>query len=140
MELSKSLSIPILEEYLRNYTDQNQTNWNNWIPYAMFVFNTIPHCSAKCSPLKLLSNYTQFFILLWRLLNIFMCTTPVFLYTIASENLIKQKQNSKNYYDKNRWRLVLFKVNASRKKTYTLIFYIKTLRCLMELGYLCYLC
>ena len=99
-----------LGEYLRNYTDQDQTNWDNWLPYAMFVYNSTPHSSTKFSPFKLLYDYEP-------TLPSSIQRTPDPLYnyedysqelrarlqssyTIARENLVKQKQNSKTYYDK----------------------------------------
>ena len=32
----------VLVEYLRCYILENQTDWDKWIPYATFVFNTTP--------------------------------------------------------------------------------------------------
>jgi len=30
----------VLTEYLRNYVREDQTNWDEWVPYAVYVYNT----------------------------------------------------------------------------------------------------
>jgi len=32
-----------LAEYLRHYVGEDQTDWDEWIPFAMFTYNTTPH-------------------------------------------------------------------------------------------------
>jgi len=32
-----------LAKYLRHYINEDQTDWDEWIPYAMFTYNTTPH-------------------------------------------------------------------------------------------------
>ena len=39
-----------LTEYLRHYIASDQTNWDEWIPFAVFVFNTTPHTCTKLTP------------------------------------------------------------------------------------------
>jgi hypothetical protein len=36
----------ILVEYLRCFILEDQSNWDKWLPYATFVFNTTPHSST----------------------------------------------------------------------------------------------
>jgi len=35
----------VLVEYLRCFISEDQSNWDKWLPYATFVFNTTPHTS-----------------------------------------------------------------------------------------------
>ena len=35
-----------LAEYLRHYINAEQTDWDVWIPYAMFAYNTTPHTAT----------------------------------------------------------------------------------------------
>jgi hypothetical protein len=44
----------VLVEYLRCYIEEDQTDWDKWIPYATFVFNTTPHSHTGFTPHKLL--------------------------------------------------------------------------------------
>jgi len=44
----------VLVEYLRCYILENQTDWDKWIPYATFVFNTTPQSSTGYTPHELL--------------------------------------------------------------------------------------
>jgi len=41
-------------EYLRCFILENQTDWDKWITYATFVFNTSPHSSTGYAPHELL--------------------------------------------------------------------------------------
>lgn len=42
-----------LAEYLRHYVANDQSDWDEWLPYAMFVYNTTPHTSTKFTPFEL---------------------------------------------------------------------------------------
>nr|CAI5865053.1 unnamed protein product [Callosobruchus analis] len=99
-----------LADYLKHYINNDQTDWDKWIDFAMFSYDTTIHTSTKFSPHELLfgnkpnipSNIQQ---------------TPEFRYTydnyldelksklqkshqIARENIIKSKETNKLYYDR----------------------------------------
>ena len=42
-----------LAEYLRHYINEDQTDWDEWIPYAMFTYNTTPHTATGYTPFEL---------------------------------------------------------------------------------------
>lgn len=99
-----------LINYLKNYINEFQTDWDNWLNFAIFSYNTTVHTSTKFSPFELVfgnkaripSHLTQ---------------DPIFKYTyddyideltlkfqkshqLAKENLIKSKLYNKTIYDK----------------------------------------
>jgi len=43
-----------LGEYLRHYVDADQQNWDTYIPYAMFIYNSSEHQSTGKQPYALL--------------------------------------------------------------------------------------
>lgn len=43
-----------LTEYLRHYINKDQTNWDEWIPFAMFTYNTTPHTATGYTPFELI--------------------------------------------------------------------------------------
>lgn len=98
-----------LKDYLKNFINKEQNNWDIYVPSAMFCYNTSIHSSTHFSPYELIfgnksdtpSTITQ---------------KPEFKYTyedyrdhlkyklnrsfeIARENIIKSKNQSKKYYD-----------------------------------------
>lgn len=99
-----------LAEYLKNFIDQNQTDWDTWLPFASFSYNTTPHSTTKFTPYELVfGNKPE----IPSSLN----QTPEFHYTydtymdnlkyrlqksneIARNNIIGSKQTSKASYDK----------------------------------------
>lgn len=42
-----------LAEYLRGFIQEDQTDWDTWLPYAMFAYNTTPHTATKMTPFEL---------------------------------------------------------------------------------------
>jgi IS30 family transposase len=40
----------VLVEYLRCFILEDQSNWDRWLPYATFVFNTTPHTTTGFTP------------------------------------------------------------------------------------------
>lgn len=122
-----------LAEYIRHYTTNDHSDWDIWLPYAMFIYNTTPHCSTGFTPFKILYGYEAE-------LPSSIKNTPNPLYNyddyvqelrarlqstykVARDNLIKKKQDSKETYDKGTKQLklevgdlVLLKISATRKK------------------------
>ncbi|KAG8239058.1 hypothetical protein J437_LFUL018865 [Ladona fulva] len=43
-----------LVEYLRHFISEDQSNWDDWIPYAIFVYNTTPHTATGFTPHELM--------------------------------------------------------------------------------------
>uniref|UniRef100_A0A2S2NY96 RNA-directed DNA polymerase n=1 Tax=Schizaphis graminum TaxID=13262 RepID=A0A2S2NY96_SCHGA len=100
----------MLVEYFRHYVDENAKNWDDFIPYAMFTYNSTIHSSTKYQPYELVFghpvkvshtfsrkpqpcyNYEDYTFELRRKLQ------DAFL--IARENLIDSKEKSKTVYDK----------------------------------------
>jgi hypothetical protein len=44
----------ILVDYLKWYILEDQYDWDKWLPYAIFVFNTTPHTKIGFTPHELL--------------------------------------------------------------------------------------
>jgi hypothetical protein len=43
-----------LTEYLRHFIAEDQSNWDEWISFATFVYNTTPHTATKFTPHELM--------------------------------------------------------------------------------------
>ena len=102
----------VLVEYLRFYILENQIDWDKWIPYATFVFNTTPHSSTGYTPHDLLFGRKA------NIPGILQKETPEIIYNyesyvqelqsrlqscyeVARSNLKINKEKSKEYYDRN---------------------------------------
>jgi transposase InsO family protein len=102
----------VLVEYLRCYILEDQTDWDKWISYATFVFNTTPHSSTgftphevrfgrkpnipgvlQREPPEIRYNHERYVQELQTRLQ--SC------YEIARSNVRAKKEKSKEYYDKN---------------------------------------
>lgn len=101
----------VLGDYLRSYANKDPTNWDSWVDYAVFCYNTTPHTATQYSPYEILFgfkpeipssltksvdpvyNYDDYVIELKARLQTG--------YQVIRENLIKAKMKSKTYYDKN---------------------------------------
>ncbi|KAL4152675.1 hypothetical protein QTP88_000508 [Uroleucon formosanum] len=100
-----------LTEYLRHYVDKKLNNWDEYLPYAFFVYNSTEHTSTGYQPYSLLFgrrleipiklshepepryNYdNNYFDLKQKMQE---------SHKIAKENLIKRKVKSKQIYDNN---------------------------------------
>jgi hypothetical protein len=101
----------VLVEYLRCYILEDQSDWDKWLPYATFVFNTTPHSSTGFTPHELLFGRKP------NIPGMLQKETPEIQYTydnyvkelqarlqssyeIARSNLQVKKKKSKEYYDR----------------------------------------
>ncbi len=100
-----------LTEYLRHYVDKKLNNWDEYLPYAFFVYNSTEHTSTGYQPYSLLFgrrleipvnlshepepryNYDNYYFDLKQKMQE--------SHKIARENLIKRKIKSKQNYDSN---------------------------------------
>ena len=41
-------------EYLRCFCNPRGNNWDKWLPFPCFVYNTTPHTMTKCTPYEVL--------------------------------------------------------------------------------------
>lgn len=98
-----------LAEYLKHYVNDKQTDWDKWIDFAMFAYNTSIHTSTQFMPFELVFGVKP---------NIpsSLTAAPEFKYTyddyvgelkmklqksneIARNNIQKSKEINKKYYD-----------------------------------------
>jgi len=42
-----------LVEYIRHFINDEQSDWDEWVPYAMFAYNTTPHTATGFTPFEL---------------------------------------------------------------------------------------
>lgn len=100
-----------LAEYLRHYTNERQQNWDEYLPYGMFVYNSSIHLTTGYQPYELIYerpvevshslnqspqpcyNYDDY--------NIEMRQKFQESHEIARRNIIKHKEKSKTNYDQN---------------------------------------
>jgi hypothetical protein len=47
----------VLAEYLRHYVNEDQRNWDVWVPYAMYVYNTTEHSATGYTPFELVYGF-----------------------------------------------------------------------------------
>ncbi|KAL6418148.1 hypothetical protein ACFW04_012311 [Cataglyphis niger] len=46
-----------LVEYLRHCINKDQKDWDEWIPFAMFTYNTTPHIVTRYTPFELVYRH-----------------------------------------------------------------------------------
>ena len=101
----------VLVEYLRCFILEDQSNWDKWLPYASFVFNTTPHTSTGFTPHELLFRRKPNIPgVLQRELPDTQYTYDNYVkelqsrlqssYQTARSNLESHKERSKEYYDR----------------------------------------
>jgi hypothetical protein len=100
----------VLAEYLRHYVNEDQTNWDDWVPYAMYVYNTTVHSATGYTPFELVYGFQS-------TLPSTLHETPNPQYSyddyvlelkgrlqtaheVARQKLITAKEKSKEYFDK----------------------------------------
>jgi len=44
----------VLAEYLRHYVSEDQANWDSWVPFATYVYDTTEHSATGLTPFELL--------------------------------------------------------------------------------------
>jgi len=102
----------VLVEYLRCFILEDQSNWDKWLPYATFVFNTTPHTATGFTPHELMFGRkpnipgllqkeppeTQYAYDSY--IKELQCRLQS-SYQAARVNLESQKERSKEYYDRN---------------------------------------
>jgi len=49
----------VLTEYLRHYVCEDQTNWDEWVPYAVYVYNTTAHTTTAYTPFELVYGFSS---------------------------------------------------------------------------------
>lgn len=98
-----------LSNYLRNFASDDPNNWDTWVPFAMFCYNSTPHTVTQFMPFELLFGHKP------QIPSSFL-KSPEPLYTyddyakelkyrmqksneIAKENINKSKEKSKLHYD-----------------------------------------
>ena len=100
-----------ISEYFRSYANKSQTDWDSWIPFAMFTYNSTIHSATKYTPHELLYGYKAKMPSSLQnnsLINFNYDTLAneiksrfKYSHQLAKENIQKNKQISKQYYDKN---------------------------------------
>lgn len=99
-----------LADYLKHFINENQTDWDNWLEFSMFSYNTSVHTSTKFSPYELLFGHQATLPSSLTKPTEFKYTYDDYLSEItlkmqksqelARENLIKSKEVNKRSYDK----------------------------------------
>jgi hypothetical protein len=121
----------VLVEYLRCYILENPNDWDQWISYATFVFNTAPHTSTVFTPHELLFGRKPNIPGLLKKepvqvrYNYDNCVQELeprlhSCYEVAKTNLHAKKERSKEYSQKHkcsvvrsRWGVVTWRKNSS---------------------------
>lgn len=103
-----------LMNYLSHYVNKEQTDWDTWVPFALFAYRSTPHSTTGFSPFLMVHgrepelpselkfneersipvNYSKDDYVE----DVARRLTAVF--QLARENIIKRKDKSKTYYDK----------------------------------------
>ena len=47
----------VLTEYLRHYVREDETNWDEWVPYAVYVYNTTVHATTAYTLFELVYGF-----------------------------------------------------------------------------------
>ena len=99
-----------LLDYIKHYTEQYKTTWDNWIDFAMFSYNTTPHTVTQFTPYELVFGRKP------NLPSLLTSTSePIYTYEdyltelklklshvfdSARGHIISYKERNKTYYDK----------------------------------------
>jgi hypothetical protein len=100
----------VLGEYLWRYVKEDQTNWDEWVPFAAYVYNISEHSATGHIPFELVFGHTSSLPSALR-----SEPSPQYKYDdyvseqkgrlqtahhVAKNSLIARKVRSKDYYDK----------------------------------------
>jgi hypothetical protein len=47
----------VLAEYLRHYIREDQINWDEWVPFTMYVYNTTEYSTTGYTPFELIFGH-----------------------------------------------------------------------------------
>ena len=102
----------LLAEYIKQYTNKNKGDWDDYLELAMFSFNTSVHSGTNYTPYELvfgsearlpsqrpLAQHEQLPTYQDYLKNLIIRLTQIRKF--AHDNLVESKIKSKNHYDKN---------------------------------------
>lgn len=99
-----------LVEYLRHFINPDQSDWDNWLPFYAFTYNTTPHSATGLTPFEILYGHKASLPS-----TILAKPEPTYAYDdyvsdlrqklrfcrdMAHKNLINAKEKSKENYDK----------------------------------------
>ena len=100
----------VLREYSRHYVREDQTNWDEWIPYAVYVYNTTVHTTTAYTPFELVYGFKSKVPSALREIPNVQYNYENYLrelkgrmqstHEVARQKLISSKERSKEYYDK----------------------------------------
>jgi hypothetical protein len=100
----------VLAEYLRHYVSADQANWDQYVPYAVYVYNTTVHSGTKFTPFELVYGFKSEVPSALKEKPSTQYTYGDYLmelrgslqsaYEVARQRLITKKEKSKEYYDK----------------------------------------
>jgi hypothetical protein len=89
---------------------EDQTNWDEWIPYAVYVYNTTVHTTTGYTPFELVYGFKSEVPSALREIPNVQYNYDDFLtelkgrmqsaHEVARQRLISSKEKSKEYYDK----------------------------------------
>jgi hypothetical protein len=99
-----------LAEYLRHYVSEDQSNWDLFIPFATYVYNTTVHSATAFSPFELVYGFKSEVPSALREAPTVQYTYDDYLaelrsrmqsaHEVARQRLLSSKEKSKEYYDR----------------------------------------
>lgn len=101
----------VLKEYLRHYIKEDQSNWDEWVPYAVYVYNTSTHTATGYTPFELVYGFKASMPSILQAQPMTQYNYDDFVaelrgrlqtaHQVARERLIQAKATSKEHYDQN---------------------------------------
>ena len=100
----------VLAEYLRHYVSEDQTNWDVWLPYGVYVYNTTVHSATNFTPFELVYGFrSEVPSALRERPSVSYCYDDYLMelkgrlqsaHEVARQRLITAKERSKEHYDR----------------------------------------